>query len=137
MFTGADLVFLVLGLVIVFVDGHLIRRSGTTYLNSVYPSPKVADSVNQLITVLFHLSALGIFALIAAVDINLGGSFESLVARLGVLLLVLAVAHGVVVGILTRLQSRQRERLLQEELADRTEQRLAARDESPDPAPES
>lgn len=136
MFTGADLVFVLLGLVIVFIDGQLIRRSGTTYLNSVYPSTSVADSVNQLITVLFHLAALGIFALLAATDIGFGGSFEALIAKLGVLLLILAAAHGIVVWILTRLQSRQRERILQEELASQTEQRLAARHESQE-TPES
>ncbi|GAB3287167.1 hypothetical protein [Parasphingorhabdus pacifica] len=133
MFTGSDLLFVLLGLLIVIVDGQLIRRSGTTYLKSVYPNPKVADSVNQLITVLFHLSALGIFALIAVLELTFTGPTESLVARLGVLCLVLAVAHGIVVWILTRLQSRQRERVLQDELAARTEQRLAEKEDAPDP----
>ena len=137
MFTGADLAFILLGLVIVVVDGQLIRRSGTTYLNLVYPAPKVADSVNQLITILFHLSALGIFALLATIEFGLDSSFKSLVTRLGVLFLVLAIAHGVVVWILTRMRSRQRERALQEDLASRTEQRLAQRQESSDPTAEA
>ncbi len=117
-------VFLIVGVVLVFVDGHLIRRSGATYLEEVYPDPKVADSVNRLITVLFHLAVLGILALMSTTEMNVGSAAETVVARTGVMLLVLAVAHGITIWVLARIRSRQREQRLKAELTTRTEQRL-------------
>lgn len=115
--------FLVLGVVLVLVDGLLLRRSGTTYLKAVYSEVPIADSVNQLITVLFHLVALGVVALISVLDLGLVG-FEDVVLRTGILLLVLAAAHGVTLWALARLRSRQQERMLGDHLTARAEQRL-------------
>ncbi len=119
----SHLVFLVVGIVLVFVDGHLIRRSGATYLEAVYPDPRVADSVNRLISVLFHLTVLGVLALISTIDMSAGNAFEAVVARLGVVLLVLALAHAITIWALTRLRSRQRARHLRAEIdEDKTHQ---------------
>lgn len=116
--------FLVVGVLLVFIDGQLLRRSGTTYLKAVYPDVPIADSVNQLITVLFHLVGLGVLALISAINLDAGAGLESLVVRLGILLLVLALAHGITIWALAKLRSRQQERSLRDQLANRTEQRL-------------
>ena len=35
------LAFLVVGAVLVFLDGWLLRRSGTTYLSAVYPDSSI------------------------------------------------------------------------------------------------
>ena len=121
--TTSYVLFLILGVLLVFVDGQLMRRSGTTYLKAVYPEVQVADSVNQLVTVLFHLVGLGIVALVSTVGLA-GDPFQALVTRTGVLLLVLAVTHGITLGALARLRGKQRERQLQDELTSRTEQRL-------------
>ncbi|MBA8827677.1 hypothetical protein FHX42_005082 [Saccharopolyspora lacisalsi] len=119
----SHIVFLVVGIVLVFVDGHLIRRSGATYLEEVYPDPRVADSVNRLISVLFHLAVLGVLALISTIDMSAGNAFEAVVARLGVVLLVLALAHGITIWAMTRLRSRQRALHLRAEIdEDRTNQ---------------
>lgn len=117
---GSYVVFLVVGVVLVFVDGQLIRRSGATYLEEVYTEPKVADSVNQLVTALFHLTVLGVLALISTIEINQSSPLESIVARTGVMLLVLAAAHAITIMALVRIRRRQREQRLQEELATRT-----------------
>lgn len=121
---GSYLVFLVVGVVLVFLDGHLIRRSGETYLEDVYADPDVADSVNRLITVLFHLTVLGVLALISTIEINLGSAIETVVARTGVMLLILALAHGITIWTLGKIRARQREQRLREELASKTEERL-------------
>lgn len=117
-------VFLIIGVALVLVDGRLIRRSGATYLEEVYPEAKVADSVNRLVTVLFHLAVLGILALLSTVEMQVGNAVETVVARTGVMLLVLAVAHGITIWVLTRIRSRQREQRLKTELAARTEERI-------------
>ncbi|CAM03427.1 hypothetical protein A8924_4551 [Saccharopolyspora erythraea NRRL 2338] len=113
---GSYVMFLIVGVVLVAVDGQLIRRSGTTYLRAVYPDSKVADSVNQLITVVFHLATLGVLALISIVDVDLGSPLESAVAKLGILLLVLALAHGITIGVLAKVRARQQVQVLDEEL---------------------
>lgn len=118
------IVFLVVGVVLVFVDGRLIRRSGETYLEEVYPDPKVADSVNRLITVLFHLAVLGILALFSTAEMNVGSAAETVVARTGVMLLVLAVAHGITIWVLSRIRSRQREQRMKDELTARADERI-------------
>jgi hypothetical protein len=121
---GSYVVFLVVGVALVFIDGQLIRRSGATYLEAVYLDAKVADSVNQLITVLFHLAVLGVLALISTIKMTLGTPLETVVARTGVMLLVLAVAHGITIWVLARIRSRQQEQLLHDELAGRTDERI-------------
>lgn len=126
MGTGHTLAFLVIGIVLVFVDGWLLRRGGTTYLEAAYPDGKVADSVNQLVTVLFHLTTLGVVTLLSTVPIGGDDPFYAVLTRIGVLLLVLAAAHGITIWILARLRSKQREKALQEEIAARTSDRLDA-----------
>lgn len=129
MVTVSHVVFLVLGVVLVVVDGQLLRRSGTTYLEAAYPEAPVADSVNQLLTVLFHLVALGVVALISVPDLGATG-VEDVVLRSGVLLLVLALAHAVTIGVLARLRARQQDRLLGDRLVARTGERLDAAGQS-------
>lgn len=119
----AYVVFLVIGVAVVFMDGWLIRRSGETYLEEVYPDPRVAESVNRLITVLFHLAVLGVLALISTVDITGRNSVETVVARLGVMLLVMAVAHGITMWVFARMRTRHGELLLHSELAARSKAR--------------
>ncbi|MGW5642519.1 hypothetical protein ACWEV3_14575 [Saccharopolyspora sp. NPDC003752] len=113
---GSFMVFLVIGAALVVADGQLIRRGGTTYLQSTARDSAAADSVNQLVVVVFHLAALGLLALISVVPMDLGSAPETVVARLGVLLLVLAVAHGVTIWTLGRIRTRQQSRMLQEEV---------------------
>src|SRR5205085_272003 len=57
--------------------------------------------------VLFHLVVLGVLALISTVDFPGGGSPSGVIGRVGVLLLILALAHGVTLGVLTRMREEQ------------------------------
>lgn len=118
--------FLILGVVLIFIDGQLLRRGGTTYLKAVYPDVPIADSVNQLITVLFHLVALGVLALISVVELNTGNALEDLVVRTGIMLLVLALAHGITIWALSRLRAKQQERSMRDQLTAQTEHRMGA-----------
>jgi hypothetical protein len=106
MTTNAYLSFLVIGVALVLIDGQIIYRSGRRYLESSYGDPAAGASMTRLVTVLFHLATLGVLALIST--INLGGSdLPGVVGRLGVLLLILAVAHAITLGVLARIRGEQ------------------------------
>ncbi|QGK71838.1 hypothetical protein GIY23_22095 [Allosaccharopolyspora coralli] len=129
---GSYITFLIVGVALVFIDGRLIQRSGRTYLEEVYPDKDVADSVNRLVTVLFHFSVLGILALISTIDLTRDTALETVVARTGVMLLILAVAHGVTIWVLVRIRNRQRQQRMQEELVARNEARMNGHEETDD-----
>lgn len=106
MTTNAYLSFLAIGIALVLIDGQIIYRSGRRYLENSYGDPAAGASMTRLVTVLFHLATLGVLALISTV--NLGGSdLPGVVGRLGVLLLILALAHAITLGALARIRGEQ------------------------------
>jgi hypothetical protein len=106
METNAYLVFLLIGVLLVVADGQVIYRSGKRYLEGSYGDPAAGASMARMVTVLFHLAVLGLLALLSL--INLGGSsIQGVVGRLGVMLLVLAIAHALTIGILSRIRDAQ------------------------------
>jgi hypothetical protein len=106
MDTNAYTAFLVVGVLLVIADGQIIYRSGRRYLEGSYGDPAAGASMTRLVTVLFHLAVLGLLALLSTVNIG-GSSLPGVVGRLGVLLLVLAVAHGITIGVLSRIRDAQ------------------------------
>jgi protein-S-isoprenylcysteine O-methyltransferase Ste14 len=104
--TDSLVMFLVVGVILVAVDGFIIYRSGRRYLGDAYADSGASSSMNRLITVLFYLVSLGVLALLSIVEIG-GNSVQAVVARLGVLLLVLALAHAITVAVLTRIRENQ------------------------------
>ncbi|MGW3468947.1 hypothetical protein ACWDKQ_10860 [Saccharopolyspora sp. NPDC000995] len=115
--TGSYVLFLLLGVAAIGVDGWFIRRSGANYLAEVYPDPGVADSVNRLISVLFIVFMLGVVALVALVDLPTGGATYDVTLRLGVTLLVMALAHGSTVWLFARMRTQQHSKRLEDETA--------------------
>ncbi|NKE55538.1 hypothetical protein FXN61_01345 [Lentzea sp. PSKA42] len=105
--------FLVLGIVLVVVDGQLIYHSGKGYLRRAYDDEQAA-AMMRLTAVLFHLVVLGLLALVSIIEVQTGDPVKNVVVKLGVVLLLLALAHGVTMAILARIRDRQ----LQEQLAD-------------------
>lgn len=105
MSTNAYLSFLVIGVVLVLVDGQIIYRSGRRYLENSYGDPAAGASMTRLVTVLFHLGTLGVLALMSTIDIGTG--ITGVVARVGVLLLILAVAHAITIAALSRIRGEQ------------------------------
>lgn len=106
MSTNAYLSFLAIGIALVLVDGQIIYRSGRRYLASAYGDPGAGASMTRLVTVLFHLATLGVLALISTVSLG-GSDLPGVVGRLGVLLLILALAHAVTLGALARIRGEQ------------------------------
>ncbi|GLY37398.1 hypothetical protein Amsp01_034220 [Amycolatopsis sp. NBRC 101858] len=105
MSTNAYLSFLVIGVVLVLIDGQIIYRSGRRYLENSYGDPEAGSSMTRLVTVLFHLGTLGVLALVSTIDIGVG--ITGVVARVGVLLLILALAHAITIAALSRIRGEQ------------------------------
>lgn len=118
--TGAYVLFLVIGIVAIVVDGQFLRRSGAAYLEEVFAEPRAADSYNRLVAVLFHLTLLGVLALISVVEFPTADPITDVVSHIGVLLLVMALAHGITTWAFARARLRQREQRLGREIALRT-----------------
>ncbi len=117
---ASSLVVFVVSAVIVVVDGQIIRTNGRTYLRAVYPDPGVAESINQLIAVLFHLLALGVLALLMASPSGNRSLAQALETKLGLALLIVAVAHGAAMLTLSKVRARHEEAELQQHLALRS-----------------
>lgn len=103
---GTYLAFLVLGVVLVAVDAVIIYRSGLRYLADSYADTVSAKSMARLVTTLFSFAVLGVLALISTVDVGGEGAVQSIVVRLGIVLILLAIAHGVTIKVLTRMRDR-------------------------------
>jgi len=106
--------FLVLGIVLVVIDGQLIYHSGKGYLKRAAYDDEQAGAMMRLTAVLFHLVVLGLLALVSIIEVETGDPVKNVVVKLGVVLLLLALAHGVTMAILSRIRDRQ----LQQQLAD-------------------
>jgi hypothetical protein len=109
--------FLIVGVVLVLIDGQLISRSGRGYLRKVY-EPEAARSMIQLVVGLFYLVVLGLLALISMIDVDTGLPVRDVVAKLGVLLLVLAAAHGLTITILMRIRDRRWQEQISDEITE-------------------
>ncbi len=106
MTTNAYVAFLVIGVALVMLDGVIIYQSGKRYLRGSAGDPASGASMTWLVTVLFHLATLGVLALLSTVDIG-GSDLPGVVGRLGVLLLVLAIAHAITLSVLSRIRGEQ------------------------------
>lgn len=99
------LTLLILGLLVVVVDGQILYQSGKRYLAN-YGRGESGKSLVRLVVVLFHLVVLGVLALISTIDIG-GTGLEAIVTRLGVVLLLVAVAHGAAIGLFARIRENE------------------------------
>jgi hypothetical protein len=107
MGSGSYALILFLGVIIVLVDGQLILRTSAGYLSDAYADPHRARQVSGLTTVLFHLVMLGVVLLVAATGVSTDAGIAPILFRIGVLLLLTAIAHGVTMAILSRMRQQQ------------------------------
>lgn len=120
--TGVYLTVLVLGVALTFLVGQVLMRAGQGFLNDVFDDPTAARSVNRLVTLLFHLVVLGLVALITTVDFPTDGVFETVLTKIGVILLVNGAGHGLTLLVLGRIRARRREQEIVDEMAAQVEQ---------------
>lgn len=107
MNTNSYVIFLVVGVLMVVVDGQFIYHAGKRYLDGSKGDSAAEASMTRLIVGLFHLIVLGVLALISLIPFPGGDSLPSVVGRLGVVLLLLGLAHGIVIGVLNRQREEQ------------------------------
>ena len=101
------LLVLLIGAVIVLLDGQLILRKSPAYLDEVYQNPARSRQLSALVTLLFHLVMLGFVALVASVGLGADPGPRAIIARTGVMLLLTAVGHAATMAILSRLRDQQ------------------------------
>jgi uncharacterized membrane protein YidH (DUF202 family) len=107
MDSSSYVAFLVIGTVLVLIDGQIIYRNGRRFLQQATPNAP-AESLTKLVSVLFHLGTLGVLALISTIDVPGDDSrLQSVVVRLGIILIVLGIAHWVAVSALARIRDRE------------------------------
>jgi FtsH-binding integral membrane protein len=129
--TGMYITLLVVSIALTFGVGRLLVTAGEPFLQEVFQDEKVTRSVNLLLSVLFHLITLGVLAIISVVNIvGNDDPFQTLVARLGVVLLVLGIAYGVSMLVLIRVRERRRA----DQISEHVQERLAERSMGSAPA---
>jgi hypothetical protein len=106
MDTNSYVLFLVIGTVLVLIDGQIIYRNGRRFLQQATPNAP-AESLTRLVSVLFHLGTLGVLALLSTIDVPADNQVEGVVLRLGVILIVLGIAHWIAVSSLSRIRDRE------------------------------
>jgi hypothetical protein len=116
------LAVLFIGVGLTLVVGQILTRSVRPFLQDVFPKPETASSVTRLVVVLFHLIVLGVIALVATINITLSHPIQTIVVKLGLVLLVLGAAHGGTLLALTRLRARRRLQMLLDEKSAQAEQ---------------
>jgi hypothetical protein len=106
MDSNSYVAFLVIGTLLVLIDGQIIYRNGRRFLQQATPKAS-AVSLTTLVTVLFHLGTLGVLALVSTIDLGTEDQAKGVVLRLGIILLVLGVAHWIAVSALARIRDRE------------------------------
>lgn len=107
MDSGPYLLILIIGVVIVLVDGQLIIRNSPSYLRDIYRDAQQARRVSGLVAVFFHLVMFGLVALVASVGLPPDVGIRSVLVRVGVLLLLTAAGHMVAIVALSRLREQR------------------------------
>ncbi|SFW79381.1 hypothetical protein [Amycolatopsis australiensis] len=113
--------FLIIGLIFVVADGQILYRGGRRYLSGPDGGEGTGSMAWMVVTV-FHLVAFGVLALLSVVGPGWSGSTAALVGRLGVFLLLLAVAHALTLAVLGR---RRQDHIVETHFQDREPDRTA------------
>lgn len=118
MDTDSYITFLVFATLLVLIDAAVITISGRKYLRDDN-HPGFGLAASWLTTTLFTLIVLGLAALISPLNPPVDGELQKLVTKLGVVLLLLAAAHAITMGVLGRYRGEERQEHLAEELTEK------------------
>lgn len=129
---GEYVLVLLIGLVLTLIVGQILMRAGQEFLAEVFPGSGTARSVNRLLVVLFHLVVLGILSIISTVDVPGEGLLETVVTKVGVVLLVLGAAHGATLLVLARIRAKRKEQKLADEMSAQLEMSRQQQGQYPD-----
>lgn len=117
--TATFMTILIIGTVVTLVVGQLLLRVGHDFLSEVYDDQELATSTNHLLATLFHLFALGLLGLLSTANPVFPGltGVQSVITRIGVILLTLGGVYGLTVLALAAARTRRRTQALEEGLA--------------------
>ncbi len=140
--TGGYIALVIIGVLITVGVGQLLFRSGEPFLEEVFQNKETARSLNRLLSVLFHLLTLAVLAMISIVDIPSDtGVVQTVVFKIGVVLLIVAIAYGVSMLVLLRIRERRRQAAVSaqigEKLAEQRQGRAPGRVRRVEKRPES
>lgn len=121
--TTQYLLLLAVSVALTFLVGRLLVTAGQPFLQEVFADRAVPRSVNLLLSVLFHLVTLGVLAVVSVIPFDAGAPLQTMVAKLGVVLLVLGVAYGISMLVLIQVRARRRA----DQISEQVQQRLAER----------
>jgi protein-S-isoprenylcysteine O-methyltransferase Ste14 len=132
--TALTLILLAIAVALTFLVGRILLASGEPFLEEVFRDKDVARSVNRLLSVLFHLVTLGVLAIVSALPPPVEGELQGLIARTGVVLLIVGIAYGVSMLVLIKIRERRRAAEIQERVQDKLSDRgVSTRPVTPDP----
>lgn len=123
--TAQYLTLLAVSVALTFLVGRLLVVAGEPFLMEVFRDKKVTRSVNLLLSVLFHLITLGVLAIISVITVQVGNPLQTLVMRLGVVLLVLGLAYGISMLVLIRVRERRKADEVTEQVNEKMQERHA------------
>ena len=129
--TGTYITIVFIGFVLTIVVGQILIRSGRPFLRDVFADDDAANSATSLLGVLFHLVALGLLGTVSTFDlIPVEGTPQIMVTKIGQVLLVLGILHGLTLLGLMRLRSRRRSENIESEVNAQYQQQRRAQQAS-------
>jgi hypothetical protein len=114
--TAEYVTLLVISIVITVAVGRMLAMSGQPFLQEVFDNDKVSRSVNNLLSVLFHLITIGVLTIISVWNIDVGTQLQNMVVKLGIVLIVLGIAYGISMLVLIKIRERRRASKISEEV---------------------
>ena len=114
--TAEYITLLVISIVITIAVGQVLTMSGQPFLQEVFQDEKVTNSVNRLLSVLFHLITIGVLTIISVWSIDVGTQLQNMVVKIGIVLIVLGIAYGISMLVLIRVRERRRADTISEEV---------------------
>jgi hypothetical protein len=121
--TAEYLLLLAISVAVTIAVGRVLARSGEPFLQEVFDNEKVTRSVNNLLSVLFHLITIGVLTIISVWDLNVGSQLQNMIVKIGIVLLVLGIAYGISMLVLIRIRERRRASQIAEEVQMRLSDR--------------
>jgi hypothetical protein len=118
--TGGYIALVIIGVLITVGVGQILFRSGEPFLEEVFQNKDTARSLNRLLSVLFHLLTLAVLAMISIIDIPSDtGVVQAVVFKIGVVLLIVAIAYGVSMLVLLRIRERRRQAAVSAQIGEK------------------
>lgn len=100
--TGAGVAVLLIGMVIVSVEGAMLARGGREYLDRAYPDPAQARKVAALVLAPSFLMTMGALILVSTLGIGPDAGLRVVLARVGLVFLATAGMHLGAIMVLTQ-----------------------------------